>query len=263
MNYWARFGAVSSVDWCEPNYEHSAYVAEWWNTLSSLAIVGLALYGLWQALLRRPLDLRFVVGFVMMALVGLGSVAFHGTLLRSAQATDELPMVLTGLTCVYVLLCRHDQSRAHSRFILPVLTAYAVTVTVSYFVVQRYFQLFMTAYVLIIAYLSVATARVVFWEDNRPVMRAFFGASVGSYVGGVLLLWLPEHVWLACDHPLQRLQLHALFHLTSAVGSYAWLRMMMHHRDWTSMAARAGNRGSAEASRERHGRMRERRQYSR
>jgi hypothetical protein len=68
-------------------------------------------------------------------------------------------------------------------------------------------------------------------EDDRPVMRAFFGASVGSYVGGGLLLWLPEHVWLACDHPPQRLQLHALFHLTSAVGSYAWLRMMMHHRD--------------------------------
>jgi hypothetical protein len=121
----------------------------------------------------------------------------------------------------------------------------------------------MAAYALIIAYLSVATARVVFWEDNRPVMRAFFGASVGSYVGGVLLLWLPEHVWLACEHPLQRLQLHALFHLTSAVGSYAWLRMMMHHRDQTSMAARAGNRGSGEASRERHGRMRGRRQYSR
>jgi dihydroceramidase len=236
MNYWSRFGELSSVDWCEPNYVHSAYVAEWWNTLSSVAIVALALYGLWQALLRRPLELRFVVGFGMMALVGLGSMAFHGTLLRSAQATDELPMVLTGLTCVYVLLCRHDRTSARSPLILPVLTTYAVGVAVSYFVVHRYFQLFMTAYALIIAYLSVATARVAFIEDDRPIMRAFFGASVGSYVGGVLLLWLPEHVWLACDHPLQRLQLHALFHLTSAVGSYAWLRMMMHHRDGRARA---------------------------
>ena len=231
MNYWARFGEVSSVDWCEPNYLHSAYVAEWWNTLSSLAIVGLALYGLWQALCRRPFELRFAAGFVMMALVGLGSVAFHGTLLRSAQATDELPMVLTGLIYVYVLLCRHDQSGARSPWILPVLAIYAATVIVGYFVVHQYFQLFMTAYALIIAYLTVATARVAFREDDGPEMRAFFGASVGSYVGGVTLLWLPEHVWLACDHPLQRLQLHALFHLTSAVGSYAWLRMMMHHRD--------------------------------
>jgi dihydroceramidase len=231
LSYWARFGEASSVDWCEPNYVHSAYVAEWWNTLSSLTIVGLALYGLWQALLRRPFELRFVVGFVMMALVGFGSVAFHGTLLRSAQASDELPMVLAGLTCAYVLLCRHDRSAARSPWILPVLMTYAVTVAVSYFVVHHYFQLFMAAYVLIIAYLSVVTARVAFWEDGRPGMRAFFGWSVGSYVGGVMLLWLPEHVWLGCDHPLQRLQLHALFHLTSAVGSYAWLRMMMHHRD--------------------------------
>ncbi|HKP60154.1 MAG TPA: ceramidase domain-containing protein [Polyangiales bacterium] len=240
MNYWTRFGEASSVDWCEPNYVHSAYVAEWWNTLSSLAIVGLGMYGLWQALLRRPLELRFVVGFVTLALVGFGSMAFHGTLLRSAQATDELPMVFSGLSYVYVLLCRHDQSRARSPWILPVLTTYGVTVAVSYFVVHRYFQLFMTAYALIIAYLTVATAHVAFREDDRPEMRAWFGASVGSYVGGVVLLWLPEHVWLSCDHPLQRLQLHALFHLTSALGSYAWLRMMMHHRDRTPLAASAG-----------------------
>jgi hypothetical protein len=97
--------------------------------------------------------------------------------------------------------------------------------------VHRYFELFMIAYAAIIAYLTIATARVVFTEDTRPLMRAYFVASVGSYVGGVFVLWLPEHVWLGCDHPLQRLQLHALFHLTSAVGSYAWLRMMMHHRD--------------------------------
>lgn len=237
MNYWTRFGEASSVDWCEPNYVHSAYVAEWWNTVSSLVIVGLGLYGLWQAVVRRPLELRFVVGFVTLAVVGLGSMAFHGTLLRSAQATDELPMVLSALTCVYVLLCRHDRSSPRSPWILPVLTIYAVTVAVSYFVVHRYFQLFMTAYVLVIAYLTVATARVALWEDSRPQMRAWFGASVGSYVGGVVLLWLPEHVWLACDHPLQRLHLHAVFHLTSAVGSYAWLRMMMHHRDRPPMAA--------------------------
>lgn len=37
LGYWQSLGAAASVDWCEPNYVHSAYVAELWNTISSLA----------------------------------------------------------------------------------------------------------------------------------------------------------------------------------------------------------------------------------
>jgi len=37
---------TASVDWCEPNYLHSVYVAEWYNTLSSLAVVLMGLTGI-------------------------------------------------------------------------------------------------------------------------------------------------------------------------------------------------------------------------
>ncbi|KAI8393790.1 uncharacterized protein BYT42DRAFT_18851 [Radiomyces spectabilis] len=32
VGYWGPI--TSSVDWCEKNYTHWYYVAEWWNTLS-------------------------------------------------------------------------------------------------------------------------------------------------------------------------------------------------------------------------------------
>ncbi len=37
MGYWGS--TTSTFDWCEINYEVTIYVAEFWNTLSSLFIL--------------------------------------------------------------------------------------------------------------------------------------------------------------------------------------------------------------------------------
>ncbi|MCC6810930.1 MAG: ceramidase [Deltaproteobacteria bacterium] len=233
MDFWASRGTVSAVDWCEPNYLHSPYVAEWWNTWSSLLIVGLAAYGLWQA---RRAERRFSLAFVLLAMVGLGSVAFHGTLLKSAQASDELPMILCGLAYAFILINR-KRPRAAVAAVLrrewPLvlgLVGYAALVVFAYFSLAAYFHFFLAAYALIVTYLSAGSLYLVFREDRRDEMKRLLFASVGCYLGGLSLLWVPEHALLGCAHPLQSLQLHAIFHLTSAIGSYCWLRMMMHQR---------------------------------
>ena len=63
------------------------YVAELLNTVSSIVMVGIALIGLWRV---RAEGWRFMLGMGGLAVVGLGSAAFHGTLLRVAQAADDL-----------------------------------------------------------------------------------------------------------------------------------------------------------------------------
>ena len=55
FGFWIEHGAPSIVDWCEPNYVVSLYVAEWWNTLSSVPMVGRTV-GMW-------LQLRTVSGW--------------------------------------------------------------------------------------------------------------------------------------------------------------------------------------------------------
>lgn len=79
--YW---GAPSStVDWCEVNYEYTDYIAEFFNTISSLSMVFSGLLGVWMH--YKDLEARFVWVFASVALVGIGSAAFHGTLLISMQ----------------------------------------------------------------------------------------------------------------------------------------------------------------------------------
>jgi dihydroceramidase len=106
---------TSSVDWCEANYAHSPYIAEFFNTLSSLAIVAAGLLGLW--LHRRRLEARFLLCFASVTVVGLGSIAFHATLRFELQMADELPMLYSAVTMVFILLeDRVVDGRAVRRF---------------------------------------------------------------------------------------------------------------------------------------------------
>ena len=82
---------TSTVDWCEANYLVTPYVAEFWNTLSSFAMVVVGVLGAASAWRAPGRSTR--TAFVLLAVVGLGSIAFHGTLRFETQMLDELPMV--------------------------------------------------------------------------------------------------------------------------------------------------------------------------
>lgn len=70
---------TATIDWCEPNYAHSFYVAEFWNTVSNLLFVLLGLYGLRNSM-RQGFEPRFHAQFIAVIVTGLGSAMFHGTL---------------------------------------------------------------------------------------------------------------------------------------------------------------------------------------
>lgn len=97
--YWGP--PTASVDWCERNYEVCNFVAEFWNTVSSASIAILGLVGLYLTN-RENLEKRFGVLYIGIIVVGLGSVAFHGTLLLGSQLLDELPMIWSTLTWLYI-----------------------------------------------------------------------------------------------------------------------------------------------------------------
>jgi dihydroceramidase len=71
--------ATSTIDWCEGNYEHSFYVAEFWNTVSNLLFVLVGLYGLAQSM-KQGFEWRFHLQFIGIMVTGFGSAMFHGTL---------------------------------------------------------------------------------------------------------------------------------------------------------------------------------------
>ncbi len=73
-------------------------MAELWNTLTSFPMGVAGLMG-WVACLlsKDKIPMRFQLAFLGLSAIGFGSMAFHGTLLRSSQALDELPMIGTSL----------------------------------------------------------------------------------------------------------------------------------------------------------------------
>eukprot|EP01035_Chromulina_nebulosa_P032764 gene32764-43792_t len=95
VGYWEPHS--SSVEFCEPNYALTPYVAEPHNVShvicdvykawSSIFIFVIAVNGLFYG---NPLDeIRVSLMFIALALVGIGSTALHSTLHWFWQSSDE------------------------------------------------------------------------------------------------------------------------------------------------------------------------------
>ena len=94
---------TSSIDFCEPNYALSPYVAEPHNALSSL--LGISLLGLVGIARGNPTgETRFYLLYLVLTLVGLGSFALHVTLHWAPQSSDELPMIYLVALQIYCCL---------------------------------------------------------------------------------------------------------------------------------------------------------------
>ncbi|KAF9954361.1 Alkaline ceramidase 3 [Mortierella alpina] len=92
------WGHPTASDWCESNYDKSHYIAEFFNSLSSLSMILVGLAGMY---LHSSFEKRFLLTFGSIVIVGIGSIAFHGTLLFPLQMLDEVPMVYSILSLAY------------------------------------------------------------------------------------------------------------------------------------------------------------------
>jgi len=125
IGFWGPI--TSSVDWCESNYETSYYVAEFFNSISSLAMVSIGLFGI---MLHPWTEKRFKVAFLTVVILGLGSVVFHTTLYKEGQALDEVPMLYSALTFLFILLAQRLNLSKRARTILAtVLVIHAIFTT--------------------------------------------------------------------------------------------------------------------------------------
>jgi len=97
-NFWGT--PTSTLDWCELNYETSPIFAEFWNTLSNLGMIIPSVCGIFDVL-RNRLEKKFILTYLFLILVGIGSWAFHMTLLYPMQLLDELPMVWGNCIPIY------------------------------------------------------------------------------------------------------------------------------------------------------------------
>lgn len=98
----------SDVDWCETNYAHSKYLAEYYNTISNagfLVLPALAIY-LFRSYSKHVTSGIDVI-LILLIVVGLGSAYFHGTLSFVGQLIDELAIAWVLLASFAIWTPKH------------------------------------------------------------------------------------------------------------------------------------------------------------
>eukprot|EP01084_Bolivina_argentea_P311176 538604_1 len=221
--YWSPI--TSNYDWCENNYQVTYYIAEFFNTLSGIPLLMAGLYGLINCY-RYNYQYKFYWNYITLMIVGIGTIAFHATLSREGQILDEVPMLWASLSCLYVSFTL-NQSFNHSNILLIVMCLYGIIATIIYFYVS--FLIFIVSYVLCVAGIIVSTIIQIKRISNGNMIIMKYGVySALFYAGGFFVLWLPEQIlcgnrlFLTHETILTTLQFHAIFHITSTIGSYYW-----------------------------------------
>eukprot|EP00484_Ammonia_sp_Unknown_P004483 CAMPEP_0197055528 /NCGR_PEP_ID=MMETSP1384-20130603/67361_1 /TAXON_ID=29189 /ORGANISM="Ammonia sp." /LENGTH=266 /DNA_ID=CAMNT_0042489141 /DNA_START=29 /DNA_END=829 /DNA_ORIENTATION=+ len=213
--YWGTTDSL--VDWCEPNYIVSYYVAEFYNTFSSLPITVLAIIGIYVTMCGKngTKEIRFLVTFLLLGSVGIGSAAFHLTLRYWGQLFDELPMMLGSLALLYcIYMTDSTPNQSHWK-----VTAFFI----AWGSLQIYLYLFYQWYFLfLLNYGGQTLAQAVFGYTKckrlaNATCRRLFGLAIYIYLCG-LTLWLVDQKYC---HQLQGLiNLHAFWHIFAGYASY-------------------------------------------
>ncbi len=237
FNAWMQPGfwgsPTASVDWCEQNYAHSGYVCEMFNSVSSVSMLLVGVLGaLWH---RRVLEQRFVLVFLSVALVGIGSIAFHGTLRFELQMLDELPMLYTAALLVYVLLENQPQRRFGTWF-PATLAAYALVATcgAAFLRGQAQFWSFQVSFAGLEFY-GLYRTWLIHRQSRDGTHRRLFRVGICLYASAIVLWFIDLRFCRALTHVTRRLgipnpELHAWWHVLVSAGLYAMILVIAFDR---------------------------------
>lgn len=224
---------TSTVDWCETNYVHLSFVAELFNSASSLAMVFAGVLGI--ALHRHVLERRFMLAYAMVSVVGLGSIAFHATLLRGPQMMDELPMLWLTLVIIFILLENRPERRFGTWF-PALLFCHAVLVTSLNAFTQGplQFYLFHASFASIEVF---ALGRVYFIHRRNQdrTIRRVYQLGMGAYALAIAVWFTDLRACSTLNVTLPSMgipnpQFHAWWHVLVSCGFYALLLVIAHDR---------------------------------
>jgi dihydroceramidase len=218
--YWLPHS--SSIDFCEPNYLISPFIAEFHNSWSSGII---ALMGIIGMLYGNPLkEWNVTIMFLILTVVGLGSIGLHSTLHWFPQSSDEIPMLWQTLAFLYVLIISAYPS--YDTYLTGYLfIALGVLQTYLYYCYQNIYAVFLISIIAYAATVIIWTGYLYFKEfRDQPYCGSLWKTSVICFVFIGFILWIID--MNLCDQlhsiykPLSGFTLHVFWHIFAGYGTY-------------------------------------------
>ncbi|XP_022103279.1 alkaline ceramidase 3-like [Acanthaster planci] len=227
---------TSTLDWCEENYVVTPYIAEFWNTVSNVAMIIPPIMSM-VYLSFCNVEQRFYWACFAFLSVGLGSWCFHMTLLYEMQLLDELPMIWGTCVLVYAFYESNSEPNSHNYPLALLLLIYASLVTGIYILTnQPVFH--QTAYGILVFTLVFRGVYCV--TVNKQEYSLFlFVYSIGLYATG-FFLWLVDNGF--CTQIRQSrelipapasavLQLHGWWHVLAGLGTHGHIMFSCYLRN--------------------------------
>ncbi|CAF3458893.1 hypothetical protein FGSG_08281 [Fusarium graminearum PH-1] len=219
---------TSYLNFCEEDYIVTRYIAEFINTLSSLAYIVYGIYGL-ASCDKFPTASRLIPYCGLMG-VGICSGGYHMTLKYHTQMFDELSMHLLTTPLLYRLLS-YNASPQRTKLVGLALSTLFTTVMITHVVLDE-FLLHAISFglgVLIIARRSIQIiSQRTLDLDTRRDLRNISIAGISFFIFGYMV-WLIDN-W-ACRYLIDirhtvglpfafLFELHGWWHFFTGIGGY-------------------------------------------
>jgi len=257
--YWGIPDA--EFNWCEDNYVHSYYIAEFWNTVTSFSyvLIGLILYGLYWKMMPKDL---IILNFINIC-VGIGSMLFHGSLRYYMQLLDELPMFWLSFLSSISFYSRNKPLMHHNikqlyyetktnfvMIVFSVITTLCILISKKNhslaFVVYFHYtsrNILVVGFLIGFLYICIAAVNCTYEIDNyysknqnnKNDNATIYYKYCLSLFGIAMMCWITDNF---CCHVLQTLpfgimypHLHAIgWHLGTAIGTYMLFLIFICHQ---------------------------------
>ncbi|XP_066326155.1 alkaline ceramidase-like [Miscanthus floridulus] len=205
---------TSTAELCEENYAHSSYIAEFYNTISNVPCVLLALIGLVNAF-RQGFEKRFSVLHISNMILAIGSMIFHATLQLLLQQSDETPMVWEILLYMYVLY----SPDWHYRSTMPTfLFLYGAAFAVVHFFAR--FQVVFKLHYIGLCFLCIPRMYKYYMQTKDVAAKRLAKLWVLTLTLGTLC-WLVDRIFCKkLSHWYVNPQGHAWWHVLMGLNSY-------------------------------------------
>ncbi|RUS69264.1 hypothetical protein EGW08_022978, partial [Elysia chlorotica] len=225
VGFWERH--TSTIDWCEENYAVTTYIAEFWNTVSNCVLIIGPLVMLSQAL-KYNMERRYIFAFLVIPVIGIGSLLFHMTLRYSMQLMDEVPMLWGSTTFIYAGLTVKSEEHDDHTALQFLLYGTCCVISLVY-ILQPLPLILQVSYAVLNAAVIILSIRMIFTMES---VKRLFLIGLLSYMTG-FLLWSIDYTY--CSHlryiretHLARFsgmlfQLHAWWHIFTGTGAYLGL----------------------------------------